>query len=134
MYPENHDNNEVVYAGSAGDDMPSDARVKESFDLELVKVGLPSYVDHYSRGVQRHPQVVADNGTFIVAWTDDVLPKCEIGGPDIRAKKLASDASDLGACGHEKDKCSSGPGDIAALEVTAFDNSLEQVHPAYRSD
>ncbi|CAD7054399.1 calcium-binding protein [Pseudorhizobium halotolerans] len=96
MYTENHDNNEVVYAGSAGDDMPSDARVKESFDLELVKVGLPSYVDHYSRGVQRHPQVVADNGTFIVAWTDDVLPQCEIGGPDIRAKKLASDASDLG--------------------------------------
>ena len=102
MYPENHDNNEVVYAGSAGDDMPSDARVKESFDLELVKVGLPSYVDHYSRGVQRHPQVVADNGTFIVAWTDDVLPKCEIGGPDIRAKKLASDASDLGVNGGVK--------------------------------
>lgn len=96
MYTETHDNNEVVNAGSARDDVLSDARVTESFDLELVKVGLPAYVDHYSRGVQRHPQIVVDNGAFLVAWTDDVLPQCEIGGPDIRAKWLAFDASGIG--------------------------------------
>ncbi len=36
MYTENHDNNEVVYAGSAGDDMPSDVSRISALETELV--------------------------------------------------------------------------------------------------
>lgn len=92
MYTEMHCNNEVFDAGSASEEVLLDTRETKSVGLEVIKLGLPAYIDHYSRGVQRHPQVVAHKGTYVVAWTDDVLPQCEIGGPDIRAKRLGPDA------------------------------------------
>lgn len=95
MYMETHDHDEIIDPNSASDRMQPEEREASNFDFKLIKVGLPTYVDHYSRGVQRHPQALAHNGSYIVAWTDDVLPHCEIGGPDIRAKYLASDASPI---------------------------------------
>lgn len=43
-------------------------------------------IEGHSRGIQRHPELAAVQGGFVAAWTDDAVPICEVGGPDVRAK------------------------------------------------
>ncbi|MEP9355694.1 hypothetical protein ABLE93_19105 [Xanthobacter sp. KR7-65] len=50
------------------------------------KAGPEFLIERHTRGVQMHPQLAAVQGGFVAVWTDDMMPACEIGGSDVRAK------------------------------------------------
>lgn len=60
------------------------------------KVGVEFAVESHTRGVQRQPQLAAFGEAFVVVWTDDAWPSCEIGGPDVKAKLFNSTGGAVG--------------------------------------
>ncbi|ODT74450.1 MAG: hypothetical protein ABS76_37025 [Pelagibacterium sp. SCN 64-44] len=54
--------------------------------MDPIRVAGEFMVESHNRGTQRHPELAAVQGGFVVAWTDDAVPFCEVGGPDVRAK------------------------------------------------
>lgn len=53
-------------------------------------------VENQTRGFQRHPEITALGTAFCVAWTDDTVEHCDVGGPDVRAKLFNLSGAPLG--------------------------------------
>lgn len=53
-------------------------------------------VETQTRGFQRHPEMIALDAAFCVAWTDDCVDHCDVGGPDVRAKLFSHSGAPLG--------------------------------------
>lgn len=53
-------------------------------------------VEEHTRGFQRHPELATLGAGFCVAWTDDTIDHCGVGGPDVRAKIFMSSGTPLG--------------------------------------
>lgn len=53
-------------------------------------------VEAHTRGFQRHPEITALRSGFCVAWTDDTIDHCGVGGPDVRAKLFSNAGAPLG--------------------------------------
>lgn len=53
-------------------------------------------VENHTRGFQRHPELIALRTGFCVAWTDDTVDHCDVGGPDVRAKLFSHSGAPLG--------------------------------------
>jgi hypothetical protein len=58
--------------------------------VRFEKAGPEFVIESHTRGAQRHPALAAFKGGFVAAWTDDVLPPGDIGGPDVRAKAFTA--------------------------------------------
>lgn len=54
-------------------------------------------VERSARGSQTHPEVAPFARGFVVAWTDDPVPPCEVGGPDVKARVF--DVAGAPTCG-----------------------------------
>lgn len=53
-------------------------------------VGTEFLVEPRTRGLQVGPEISALPDGFVIAWTDDTHPACDIGGPDVRAKVFST--------------------------------------------
>lgn len=53
-------------------------------------------VETQTRGFQRHPELTALGSGFCVAWTDDSVDHCDVGGPDVRAKLFQFSGAPMG--------------------------------------
>lgn len=54
-------------------------------------------VEGTPRGTQTHPEVAPFARGFVVTWTDDPLPPCEVGGPDVKAMLFDTEGAPIGA-------------------------------------
>lgn len=64
--------------------------------MNLLDIGAEILVESHTRGLQRHPALATSADRFLVAWTDDMQPPCDIGGPDVRAKLFRASGEPLG--------------------------------------
>lgn len=53
-------------------------------------------VESQTRGFQRHPELTPLRTGFCVAWTDDSVDHCDVGGPDVRAKLFDNSGAPIG--------------------------------------